>query len=215
MAPQMFSATGTIRVKCPWHLQCSVPLALLKFSGPWYYHKVHYAVFILTSGSLEPPLLIAYRSALGWSWNFPSLLWGSSWSPHSPWEQSGLWLYRSQCPPLVTGQSPPALLVCVMGLHTAWCWPVGLTVNVICWLALCCWKKLFFVWLLLLAACWPTCASWLLLSSQWRVASNVTKQLSVTPVSMGSCPLAIGPTLGARIGLTWVYHPIQEGWLMH
>ena len=54
----------------------------------------------------------------------------------------------------------------------------------------------------------------MVLSPQLRVASNVTKQLSVTPVSMGSCPLAIGPTLGANFGLLQVYYSIQEEWLM-
>ena len=41
----------------------------------------------------------------------------------------------------------------------------------------------------------------MLMSPQERVASNVTKQLSVTPVGMGSCPPSMSPTLGARIGV--------------
>ena len=38
----------------------------------------------------------------------------------------------------------------------------------------------------------------MLMSPQWRVASNVTKQWSVTPVIMGSYPPAMSPTLGAK-----------------
>ena len=68
----------------------------------------------------------------------PSLFWGSSQSPHSPWEQSGLWQDRSQCPSMVTGQSPPeqivtALMVYVMALHIIFCmtsavghWPANM-----------------------------------------------------------------------------------------
>ena len=61
---------------------------------------------------------------LGMELELPSLLWGSSQSSHSPWEWSGMWQTRSQCPPMVTGQSTPpqivtALLVYVMVLHTA------------------------------------------------------------------------------------------------
>ena len=39
-----------------------------------------------------------------------------------------------------------------------------------------------------------------------RLASNGMKQLMVTLVTEGSCPPAIGPTLGARFGLSQVYH---------
>ena len=59
-------------------------------------------------------------------------------------------------------------------------------------------------------SCWLANTCWLMLLSQLKVASNVTKQLSVTPVCMGSCPPAIGPTLGARFGLSWVYHSVRE-----
>ena len=109
MALQMFSAPGTIRVKCPWHLQCSVPLALSQSSLCSILHPLDLV--------LVPPLLIGFQSISGWFENFPSLLCSSSWSPCSLWEWSELWLYTSQCPPLVTGQSPPALLVFVMVLH--------------------------------------------------------------------------------------------------
>ena len=47
-----------------------------------------------------------------------------------------------------------------------------------------------------------------------RVASNVTKQFSITLVCMGSCPLAIGPTLGTRFGLLQVFHSVWGEWLM-
>ena len=67
---------------------------------------------------------------------------------------------RSQCPPMVTGQSPQALLVYVMVLCTAWCWLVSLTVNVVHLQVFFCGRKSFFVQLLLLAAGQPTCAIW-------------------------------------------------------
>ena len=40
------------------------------------------------------------------------------------------------------------------------------------------------------------------------------KQFSITLVTEGSCPLAIGPTLGARFGLSWVDHCQLEERLM-
>ena len=54
----------------------------------------------------------------------------------------------------------------------------------------------------------------MVLSPRLRVASDVIKQLSVTPVSMGSCPPAMSPILGAKFQLLQVYHSIQEEWLI-
>ena len=54
----------------------------------------------------------------------------------------------------------------------------------------------------------------MVLFPQLRVASNVTTQVSVTPVGMGSCPLAMSPTLGATFRLSWVYHSVWEEWLV-
>ena len=39
------------------------------------------------------------------------------------------------------------------------------------------------------------------------------EQLCITLVGEGSYPLAIGPTLGTRFGLSQVYHPSQKGGL--
>ena len=41
----------------------------------------------------------------------------------------------------------------------------------------------------------------------------VCKQLTVTPACMGSCPLAIGPTLGARFGLSGFTTPFRRSGL--
>ena len=48
-----------------------------------------------------------------------------------------------------------------------------------------------------------------------REASTVIKQLDGVPVSTRISPPSMSPTLGTRIWLSWVYHPVQEGWLMH
>ena len=47
-----------------------------------------------------------------------------------------------------------------------------------------------------------------------RVSSNIMKQICITLVVEGSCPPAIGPTLGARFGLLQAYHSFQKGWLV-
>ena len=47
-----------------------------------------------------------------------------------------------------------------------------------------------------------------------RLTTNGLKQLMVTLVTEGSCPPAIGPTLGTRFALLWVYHSYSEEWLV-
>ena len=134
------SVPGTCNVQWPWHYYSSVPLALSLCSLHSCQHPVNWV--------LVSPLFLGFQPVLGWSGNFPPD-WGSSWSSLSPWEQSGSWLHRLQCPPLLTGQSPPALLWCVMVVCTAWCWPVSHTANVVCLLLFFSWEKLIFVWTVL------------------------------------------------------------------
>ena len=171
-----------------------MPLAILEFSAPGTITK--FTVQYSSSTQVGPGTTSIDRLPvhLGMTWELPSSLWGSSWSPCSPWEWSGLWLYRSQCPPLVIGQSLPALLVCVMVSCTAWCWSVSLTVNVEYWLGFFCWKKLVFVQLLLWAAGQLTCASWWCCLLRWG-------WLVITP---SSCVLHL-----------WVWGPVHRPWGPH
>ena len=130
MAPQMFSAPGTFNVQCTVFFSSS--------SGSWYH---------LSLWAASPPW-----DGIGTSLSSV----GSSHSPCSPWEWSGLWQDRSQCPLMVTGKSPPAqivtaLMVYVMALCTAWCWPVGLTGNAVCLQVFFHGKKSF----LCDFCCWP------------------------------------------------------------
>ena len=177
---------------CPWHHKCSVPLALLEFSAPGTLGK-----FTVQSSSSQvgPGTTSLDRLPVGSGMivELPSSLWGSSLSPCSPWERSGLWLYWSQHPPLVTEQSPPALLVCVMGSCTVWCQPVGHTANVIHSLVFFCWEKSFFVWLSALAIGWLTCASWCFL------------------LSVGC--LAMSPS--SWVSHLWVWDPVHLPWAPH
>ena len=94
------------------------------FSAPGTITK--FTVQSTSPAQVHPGITSLYRLPviLGMELELPSLLWGSFQSPHPPWEQSGLWQDRSQCPPMVTGQSPPAqivtaLLVYAMVLCTA------------------------------------------------------------------------------------------------
>ena len=189
----------------PWHHKHSVPLALLEFSATGTITK-----FTAQSSSSRvcPGITSLDRLPvhLRIFVELPILLWGSSWSPCSPWEWSGLWLYWSKHPPLVTGQSPPALLVCDGVAHCPMlaCQPhckchtftgVLLLREIIFHMTFC-------------IGCWPAAMCLLMFSPQLSMASNVTKQLSVTPMSLGSCPPAMSTTLGAKVGLSWVYHPI-------
>ena len=77
-------APGTTNVQCPWHLQCSVLLALLEFSAPGTITKftVQYSssAQVDTGTTSLDRLPVHLRMKL----ELPSLLWGSSWSPHSP-----------------------------------------------------------------------------------------------------------------------------------
>ena len=137
--------------------------------------------------------LSRFPACLRMIWQLPSWLRGSSSSSRSPWEQSGSWLYWLQCPPLLTGQSPPALLWCVMIVHTACCQPVGHTTNVVCSLAFLCWEKSFFIPLSALATGWLTCTSWcFLLSVGW---------LAISPCSW--------------VSHLWVWDPIHLPWAPH
>ena len=90
MAPQMFSAPGTIRVQCPWHFQCSGPLALSQSS---------LCSFLLQfKWILVPPLSLGFQSILGWNWNFP-LCCGVSFGLHVP-PRNGVDCGKTgQCPP--------------------------------------------------------------------------------------------------------------------
>ena len=106
----------------------------------------------------------------------------------------------------------PAFVECAMGLHTARCQPVGCFGNVICWCYLRkrnVFNKTFGV------SCLLADMHELLVLLCCRVASNVMEQLCLSLVGEGSYPPAIGPTLGARCGLSWVYHLSWKGWLVH
>ena len=194
----MFSAPGTIRVKCP--CTCNVQC-------PWHYHKVHSAVFFLMSGSLVPPLLIGSQSTSGWSWNFPPCC-GVPHGLHIPLGTE--WIVTIQVTASPTGnweESSCTIGVCDGVVHCLMsaCQPHCKCHTLTSVLLL---KEIIFH-MTSAVSHQPANMCWLMVfSPQWRVATNVTKQLSATPVSMGSCSLAIGPTLGARIGLSWVYHPI-------
>ena len=71
----MFSAPGTFRVQCPWHFQCSVPLALSQISLHSHLLQLEWI--------LVPPLSIGCQSILGWNMNFP-LFCGVPFSLHVP-----------------------------------------------------------------------------------------------------------------------------------
>ena len=143
---------------CPWHHKCSGPVALSMFSAPGTITMFSApGTFTMFTAQFSSPAQVdsgttsLYRLPvhLGMELELPSFLWGSSGSPCSPWEWSGLWQDRSQCPLMVTGQSPlaqivTALLVYVMASCTAWCWPVSLTVNVVHLQVFFHGKKLFF-----------------------------------------------------------------------
>ena len=96
-----------------------------------------------------------------------------------------------------------ALVKCVMGLCPFRCRHVGCFGNAICLLLFSHERKPFFYdFLCLLPASQHMLAvdiaGWLVMS--WS-------QLCITLVGEGSYPLAIGPTLGARFGLSQAYHP--------
>ena len=108
---------------------------------------------------------------------------------------------KGQCPSLLTGQSPPALLWCVMVWHTAQCWPVGCTANVHL-LQFFSGEKLIFVWLLTSATGQPTCASWwwclCLLSGGWLALSLSSWVLCLW--ALGSVHLPWAPHWTPEIG---------------
>ena len=92
---------------CPWHLKCSVPLALFKVKCPWHLEcSVPLALSLFSLHScqcpvkwvLVSPLFLGFQPILGMIWEHPIWLWGSSWSPNSPWEWSGSWLHRHSVP---------------------------------------------------------------------------------------------------------------------
>ena len=115
--------------------------------------------------------------------------------------------------PIGNWPSPPALLVCVMVSHTAWCWPVGLTANVIHSLVFFCWEKSFFVWLFALATSWLTCSSWwwwwCLLSWGWLAISSSSWVSHLR--GWGPVHLPLAPNWAPKFGLSWVYHLILGG----
>ena len=84
---------------CPWHHKCSVPLALSMFSAPGTFTM--FTVQLSSPAQVDSGTTSLHRLPvhLGMELELPSLLWGSFQSPHSPWEWSGLWQDRSQCPP--------------------------------------------------------------------------------------------------------------------
>ena len=103
-----------------------MPLALAKFSAPGTITKFTVQLSASCQVGSSITSLSRFPAHLRMIWELPSQLWGSSSSSHSPWEQSGSWLYWLQCPPLLTGQSPPALWWCVNGsVHCllSACWP--------------------------------------------------------------------------------------------
>ena len=107
---------------------------------------------------------------------------------------------RLQCPPLITGQIPPALLWCVMAWHTAQCQPVGCTSNVVHLLLFLSWEKSIFILLLMLVTGRLTCASWwwcwCLLSRGWLALSSSSWVL---------CLQALG-----SVHLPWAQHWVPE-----
>ena len=157
-------AYGTTNVQCPWHFQCSVPLALSQSSLR--------SILLLLKWIMVPPLLTGCQSALGWNLNFPLCCGVPLCLQILPGNGVDGSKRGHSVPLMATGQSPPALLVYVMVLCTAWCWPVGLTVTAVHLQVFFHGKKSFFVWHLLLATGQPTHASWWCrLSWGWLVMS--------------------------------------------
>ena len=151
MAPQMFSTPGTVR--------CSVPLALLQCSLHSFLLQLQW-IFGTTSHHRLP--------VCPWmELELPSLLWGSFHSPHSPWEWSGLWQYRSQCPLMVTTQSPPTQIVTALMVYAmASCTVPDVGLSSSLWISYCLQvffhrkKSFLYDFCHWLPAGWPTCASW-------------------------------------------------------
>ena len=156
MAPQMFSAPGTIRAQYPWHFQCSVPLALSQSSL--------YSHLLQLKWILIPPLSVDCQSISGWNWNFPSSVGfllvstfplGMEWivlrevtvSPNGNWAESSCTVCHS------TIGVCNGVVHCLMSACQPHCkCPMFASVLL--------WKEIIYIWLLLLAAGQPTCASW-------------------------------------------------------
>ena len=129
---------------------------------------------------------------------------------HSPRKWNESLCHGSRHPTMVFGAESSskwflALVKCVMGLHTGRCLPVGCFGNVI-HLLLFSYKRKPFCTTFCVGCLLATYAScWFCIIAGWLVMS--WSQLCITLVGEGSYPLAIGPTLGARFGLSWVYPP--------
>ena len=162
MAPQMLSAPGAFRVKCPWHLQCSVPLALSLSSLHSILHPYEWV--------LVPSLLPGCQSTSGWLCNFPPCC----GVPH------GLHI-----PPGNGVDSAILVTVSPIGNWADSSCTIGVCNGIVhCPMSACCphcnchmftsillLKEIIFVWLLVSVTSWPTCASWwcCLLSWGWLV----------------------------------------------
>ena len=120
---------------------------------------------------------------------------------------------QAQCPLLLTGQSPPALIQCVMVWCTVQCQHVSCTAKVICVLLFFSWEKLTFIWPLMSAACQPTCASWwwcwCLLRGGWPALWSSSWVLCLQ--ALGSVKLLWTPHWVPEFVLLQVYHPIWVG----
>ena len=130
-----------------------------------------------------------------------------------PLEMEWILATKAQCPLLLPGQNPPALLWCVMVWHTAWCQPVSHTANVISLLQFFSGEKFVSVWLLMLATGRPTCASWwwcwCLLNGGWLALSSSSWVLCLW--ALGSVHLPWAPHWCQKLGCCGFTTPFGRG----
>ena len=200
----MFSAPGTCNVQCPWH-----------------YNLLHCAVYYIPSSGFWCDLSFSgFQPISGMIWEPPIWLWDPSLSSPSPWEWSGYQLHWDSVPCCWMGR----VLLLTSGVQ--WNDPLP-TVSLSAALHVSCIYYSSFLecsWFSYVFLSWPLASQHVLADGDVDVdvavlsgekASIVIKQLDGVSVSTRISPPAMSPTLGVRIWLLWVYHPIQEGWLMH
>ena len=102
-------APDTTKVLCPWHCKSSVPLAPQKCSCMCSLHEQSPSaqIFKPTQVVSEITSLSGVWASSGWSVVFLVYLWKLFHSFHFPRELNGSHYNLSQCPKMVSGQSPP------------------------------------------------------------------------------------------------------------
>ena len=128
--PQLQSGVGTMAKKWKINLICTDPITVFcsttilhvpmppqMFSTPGTFTK--FTVQLSSPAQVDSGTTSLYRLPvhLRMELELPSLLWGSFHPPHSPWEWSELQQDGSQCPPMVTGQIPPAQIVTALMVY--------------------------------------------------------------------------------------------------